>query len=77
VLFVILLMYVSPLTRWITQKHTAQADTSELVQLQATNADLKARLKSLQSPQALELRARALGMVKPGERPFVIENLPR
>jgi cell division protein FtsB len=77
VLFVILLMYVSPLTRWVTQKSTAKADTAELRQLQATNADLKARLKSLQSPQALELRARSLGMVKQGERAFVIENLPR
>ena len=77
VLFVILLMYVSPLTRWVTQKNTAKEDTAELHQLQATNAELKARLKSLQSPQALELRARQLGMVKPNERPFVISNLPR
>jgi cell division protein FtsB len=77
VLFVILLMYVSPLTRWVTQKNTAREDTTELRQLQATNTQLKARLKSLQSPQALELKARNLGMVRPGERPFVIENLPR
>jgi cell division protein FtsB len=72
VLFVILLMYVSPLTRWITQTNTA-----ELHQLEETNSSLKAHLKSLQSPQALELRARTLGMVKQGERAFVIENLPR
>jgi len=77
VLFVILLMYVSPLTRWVTQKNTAKEDTAELHQLQATNTELKAKLKSLQSPQALELRARKLGMVKPNERPFVIEDLPR
>jgi cell division protein FtsB len=70
-------MYVSPLTRWVTQKNTAKEDTAELRQLEATNSDLKAKLKSLQSPQALELRARQFGMVKPGERPFVIENLPR
>ena len=77
VLFVILLMYVSPLTRWVTQKNTAKEDTAALRQLEATNADLKSRLRSLQSPQALELRARKLGMVKQGERAFVIENLPR
>ena len=77
VLFVILTMYVSPLTRWVTQKNTAQEDTAELHQLEATNASLKARLRSLQQPQALELRARRLGMVKQGERAFVIENLPR
>jgi cell division protein FtsB len=77
VLFVILLMYVSPLTRWVTQKSTAKEDTAELHQLEASNADLKSRLRSLQSPQALELRARKLGMVKPSERAFVVENLPR
>jgi cell division protein FtsB len=77
VLFVILLMYVSPLTRWVTQKNTAKEDTAELHQLQSTNNELKAKLRSLQSPQALELRARKLGMVKPNERPFVIEDLPR
>jgi cell division protein FtsB len=77
VLFVILLMYVSPLTRWVTQKNTAKEDTAELRQLEATNSNLKAKLKSLQSPQALDLRARRLGMVKQGERAFVIEGLPR
>ncbi|MEA2494397.1 MAG: hypothetical protein QOJ29_2308 [Thermoleophilaceae bacterium] len=77
VLFVILLMYVSPLTRWVTQKNTAKEDTAELRQLEAANADLKTRLGSLKSPQALELRARSLGMVKQGERSFVIENLPK
>ena len=77
VLFVILLMYVSPLTRWVTQKNTAKEDTAELRQLETTNAELKARLSSLQSPQALELRARSLGMVKPNERPFVVGDLPR
>jgi cell division protein FtsB len=77
VLFVILTMYVSPLTRWITQKNTAKEDTAELHQLQASNESLKARLKSLNGTQAIELRARSLGMVKQGERAFVIENLPR
>jgi cell division protein FtsB len=77
VLFVILLMYVSPLTRWVTQKNTAKEDTVELRQLEATNAGLKAKLRSLQSPQAVELRARELGMVKQGERAFVVSDLPR
>ena len=77
VLFVILLMYVSPLTRWVTQKNTAKEDTAELHELETTNSELKARLRSLQSPGAVELKARRLGMVKQGERAFVIENLPR
>src|SRR4051794_11732685 len=77
VLFLILLMYVSPLTRWVTQKNTANADTSQLRQLEATNNELKTKLNQLGSSQALELKARSLGMVKQGERALVIENLPR
>jgi len=77
VLFLILLMYVSPLTRWVTQKNTAKEDTTELRQLEATNQDLRNKLKQLNSPQALELRARSLGMVKQNERAFVVEGLPR
>jgi cell division protein FtsB len=77
VLFVILLMYISPLTRWVTQKSTAKEDTAQLHQLESANGSLKKKLKLLGSPQALELRARQLGMVKQGERAFVIENLPR
>jgi cell division protein FtsB len=77
VLFVILTMYASPLQRWFTQKNTARQDTAELKRLEAHNQSLKARLRDLQQPQAVELRARRLGMVKQGERAFVIENLPR
>ena len=77
VLFVILLMYVSPLTRWVTQKQTANQDSAQLRQLEGANTELKAKLKQLESPQALDLKARSLGMVKQGERSFVIENLPR
>lgn len=77
VLFVIMLMYASPLHRWITQGKTAREDTSELRQLQQTNADLKAKINQLKSPQAIEMKARSYGMVNQGERPFVVEGLPR
>jgi cell division protein FtsB len=77
VLFLIVCMYASPLQRWFTQKDTARQDTAELKRLETHNQELKAKLDALKQPQALELRARKLGMVKQGERAFVIENLPR
>jgi cell division protein FtsB len=77
VLFAILTMYASPLQRWVTQRNTAREDTAQLRELQAHNRELKSKLAALKQPQALELRARKLGMVKQGERAFVIENLPR
>ena len=77
VLAAILAMYASPVSRWITQSRTAEADKAELRELEARNTDLKRRLAELKKPQALELRARRLGMVRQGERAFVIENLPK
>ena len=76
VLVAILTMYVSPLQRWVTQHNTAQEDMAQLRELEAHNRDLKSKLTALRQPQALALRARRLGMVKQGERAFVIENLP-
>ena len=38
--------------------------------------DLKHRLRALRDPGALEREARRLGMVRQGERSYVIENLP-
>jgi cell division protein FtsB len=77
VLFVILTMYASPLKRWVTQSKTAKEDTVQLHRLEAHNRALKAKLADLKRPQALELRARGLGMVRRGERSYVIDNLPR
>jgi cell division protein FtsB len=77
VLFAILTMYASPLERWVTQHRTASEDSAQLRELEAHNKQLKANIKALQQPQALEMRARQFGMVKPGEVPFVIEGLPR
>ena len=77
VLFVILTMYASPLERWLTQHKTASEDSAQLRELEAHNRQLKASIAALRRPQSLEMRARQLGMVKPDERAFVIENLPR
>ena len=56
---------------------SGEEDETQLKELEAHNLDLRVKLKALQQPQALDLRARRLGMVKQGERAFVIENLPR
>ena len=77
VLGIILLLYVSPARRWIEQSGTAGHQQAELDDLQREHDELRARLRALQAPGALEREARRLGMVKVGERSFVIENLGR
>lgn len=71
------LLYVSPAQQWITQSRTASEDGAELDRLERENRRLASRVRSLQAPGALEREARKLGMVRKGERAYVIENLPR
>ena len=44
--------------------------------MKAENVELRERLRALRDPGALEREARKLGMVRAGERAYVIENLP-
>jgi cell division protein FtsB len=73
---VIMLLYVSPALHWLEQSRTAGEQRSELSELTAKNRELKHRLRQLRSPGALEREARRLGMIRIGERSYVIENLP-
>ena len=75
VLGAIVLLYVSPAKHWIEQSRTAGEQRQELHDLTEQNHHLKSRVKELRSPGALEREARRLGMVRKGERAYVIENL--
>jgi cell division protein FtsB len=74
---VVLLLYISPLHRWVTQRSLATQETHQLHQLQQQNKQLRSQIKMLHNPTALELQARKLGMVRRGEREYVIENPPQ
>jgi cell division protein FtsB len=73
----ILLLYISPTKHWIEQSGTAGAQKQELRELNAEHARLKTRVRRLSDPAALEQEARRLGMVRQGERSYVIKNPPR
>ena len=75
-LIVIVLSYASPARQWIKQSGTAKHQKQELGDLTSENAKLKRRLRALRDPGALEREARRLGMVRVGERSYVVENLP-
>ena len=75
-LVIIVFSYISPARQWIQQSGTAKHQKEELSDLTSQNQRLKRRLRSLRDPGALEREARRLGMVRVGERSYVIENLP-
>ena len=72
----IAILYIRPLVSIISARGEASERRAEVERLQATNDRLTRRVKALKSPAALELEARRLGMVKPGERAYVIKGLP-
>jgi cell division protein FtsB len=74
-LIVIVLSYASPARQWIKQSGTAGHQKQELSDLTSENGKLKRRLRALRDPGALEREARRLGMVRVGERSYVIENV--
>jgi cell division protein FtsB len=73
----LLFLYVNPVRSYIgtlQESHTRQA---EVRQLEREHKLLEARRRALGDPDVIEAEARRLGMVRPGERAFVVRNLPR
>ena len=77
VLCAILLAYIAPISHWMRQSETAKHEEAQLQELQEENTRLERRVTDLKRPVALEREARKLGMVKEGERAYVIENIGR
>lgn len=76
VLAAILLLYVAPVSHWLTQSATASEYRADVRRLEHERARLRGRIESLSRPSGLEHHARRLGMVRRGERAYVIEGLP-
>jgi len=77
VLVAVVGLYIAPAKQWFEQRDTAAAHSRQLSDLEAEHERLARRASALRNPNALEREARKLGMVRRGERSFVIENPPR
>ena len=77
VLVVLVYLYAGPARSYWATVHEAKLRRAEVAQLKRENARLRARRAALREQSALQREARRLGMVKPGERPYVIEHLPK
>jgi cell division protein FtsB len=76
VLLGVVALYVGPSITFLHTYREAQARRGEVSALQAENKRLRARRTALKNPRTLEREARRLGLVKPGERPFIVKGLP-
>jgi cell division protein FtsB len=76
VLAVVVLLYAAPVQHWLEQRRTAAEHAAELRRLEAEHERLTRRAQELTRADAIEREARRLGMVKRGERAYVVEGLP-
>ncbi len=77
VLAFVLYLYIGPAHSWITTYGEAKERRDQVAELRERNQQLRARERQLRRPSALEREARRLGMVKAGERAYVVEGLPK
>ena len=76
VLALIAYLYIGPARDWVSTYGEAKRKRAEVAALKAENRELRQRKRQLQLPMALEREARELGMVKAGERAYVVRGLP-
>jgi cell division protein FtsB len=75
VLGFVLYLYVGPAVTWVSTFKEAKRKRADVAALKADNARLRDRRRELQDPASLEREARRIGMVKAGEKSYVIEGL--
>jgi cell division protein FtsB len=71
----VLYLYIGPALSWISTYREAGRQRAQVAELRVENQRLRERKAALTSPGALEREARRLGMVKKGERAYIIEGI--
>ena len=75
-LLVVVGLYVKQGLSLLSTRAQASSSSGSCDRLARENAQLSRQRDSLSSPATIERDARALGMVRTGERPYVITGLP-
>jgi cell division protein FtsB len=73
----LLFLYVNPLRSYVHTLQESKSRQAQVSKLESEQKALEARKRALGDPDVVEAEARRLGMVRPGERPFVVRGLPR
>ena len=77
VLALLVVLYIGPARSYVTARAESNARQAEVSRLEDEQSRLEARRRALANPAVLEQEARRLGYVRPGERSYVIEDLPK
>ena len=77
VLLGVVVSFLGPATKYVRTWQLARETRTEVQQLKSGNALLRREAKTLKDPAQVQLRARRLGMARPGERVYVVRGLPK
>jgi len=76
VLVILLALYVNPLRNYLSTRNESHRRAAEVSTLERENHRLLAKKRALTDKGVLEEEARKLGMLRPGERGYVVKDLP-
>ena len=68
----VLYLYIGPAVKWVSTYSHAKEKRAEVAALQERHAELVQRRRELRDERSLEREARRLGMVKAGEKAYVV-----
>jgi cell division protein FtsB len=74
-LAVVALLYYRPLKSYLETRSSLEQRAAEVRSLRAERNELARRLAEADTPEALAQRARRLGLVRPGERLFIVKGV--
>jgi cell division protein FtsB len=69
------LLYYRPLKSYVETRSSLENRAAEVRSLRKERNELARRLADADTPDALARRARRLGLVKPGERLFIVKGI--
>jgi cell division protein FtsB len=69
------LLYARPLRSYLSTKRDLARRAADVRALKAQKRALQHRLAEASTPEALEREARRLGLVRPGERLFIVKGI--
>jgi cell division protein FtsB len=68
-------LYYRPLSTYLETKQELERRTNELHELKEDRTALERRLAGAEEPTSVERQARRLGLVRPGERLFIVTGV--
>jgi cell division protein FtsB len=70
----LLLGYVGPVSGYLAQRSELRTESAKLSVLEHRREELRKQIAELNKADVLEARAREIGLIKPGERAFIVRG---